>query len=69
MLAIGCGKENGVRIFRTGGGAEGSKKKEWAACEVLGGHGDLVHDVAWAPNVGRWVGSDRFRAFEWSRAH
>ena len=56
MLAVGCGKENAVRIFRTGGSTgDGSKKKEWAACEVLGGHGDLVHDVAWAPNVGRWV--------------
>lgn len=52
MLAIGCGKENAVRIFRMGMG-EG-KKREWAAMEVLPGHGDLVHDVAWAPNVGRY---------------
>ena len=58
MLAIGCGKENTVRVFRMGtglsGDGQGSKKKEWGPREVLAGHGDLVHDVSWAPNVGRW---------------
>ncbi|KAI9023986.1 WD40-repeat-containing domain protein [Hyaloraphidium curvatum] len=65
MLAIGCGKENVARVFRVGSGAPAgdagqggsgamvSKKREWGACEILGGHGDLVHDVSWAPNVGR----------------
>lgn len=26
---------------------------KWQICEVLNGHQDIVHDVAWAPNVGR----------------
>lgn len=71
MIAVGCGKENTVRVFRMGSGGAGdqgangasaSKKKEWGACEVLAGHGDLVHDVSWAPNVGRWV-------VKWRRSH
>ncbi|KAJ3059854.1 epoxide hydrolase, soluble (sEH), partial [Quaeritorhiza haematococci] len=47
MLVVGCGKENVARIYRV------DQHNKWVPFEVLGGHGDLVCDVAWAPSMGR----------------
>ncbi|KAJ3379036.1 epoxide hydrolase, soluble (sEH) [Lobulomyces angularis] len=47
MLAVGCGKENVVKIFRM------DLNNKWQAQEVLTGHNDLVLDVTWAPDMGR----------------
>ncbi|KAJ2999908.1 epoxide hydrolase, soluble (sEH) [Globomyces sp. JEL0801] len=47
MLAIGCGKENNVKIFRV------DAQNNWSAYESLGGHTGIVRDVAWAPSCGR----------------
>ncbi|KAG4081318.1 WD40 repeat-like protein [Neocallimastix lanati (nom. inval.)] len=47
MIVVGCGKDNTARIYRL------DQHNKWQICEVLNGHQDIVHDVAWAPNVGR----------------
>ncbi|KAJ3008254.1 epoxide hydrolase, soluble (sEH) [Thoreauomyces humboldtii] len=47
MLAVGCGKENTVKIFRQ------DAHNKWSPFEILPGHTDAVTDVAWAPAVGR----------------
>ncbi|CAG8463779.1 6194_t:CDS:2 [Ambispora leptoticha] len=47
MMVIGCGKE--AKIFRQDG------QNKWQAYEVLPGHEDTVHDVSWAPTMGRLV--------------
>ncbi|KND04014.1 uncharacterized protein SPPG_01461 [Spizellomyces punctatus DAOM BR117] len=47
MLAIGCGKENIAKVYRL------DSHNRWQPHEVLGGHNDIVTDVAWAPNMGR----------------
>src|SRR5690349_5051854 len=36
-----------IQIFRL------ESNNKWQASEVLGGHTDVVTDVAWAPNIGR----------------
>ncbi|RUS30931.1 WD40-repeat-containing domain protein [Jimgerdemannia flammicorona] len=48
MMAVGCGKENCAKIFKFD-----SATNKWFAAEVLGGHEGIVHDIAWAPNMGR----------------
>ncbi|CAH1766552.1 8159_t:CDS:2 [Entrophospora sp. SA101] len=47
MIAVGCSKENCVKIFRP------DSQNQWRAYEILNGHLDVVHDVSWAPNMGR----------------
>jgi len=47
MIVVGCGKDNTARIYKL------DQHNKWQICEVLNGHQDIVHDVAWAPNVGR----------------
>ncbi|KAI9139772.1 WD40-repeat-containing domain protein [Paraphysoderma sedebokerense] len=58
MLVIGCGgrdsnardatvKENTAKIFRV------DQHNKWQPFEILEGHTDAVHDVSWAPNVGK----------------
>ncbi|KAI9098150.1 WD40-repeat-containing domain protein [Phlyctochytrium arcticum] len=47
MIVVGCGKENVAKIYRL------DTSNKWQASEVLGGHADVVTDVAWAPNMGR----------------
>ncbi|CAB4409806.1 unnamed protein product [Rhizophagus irregularis] len=47
MIVVGCGKENSAKIFRC------DQNSKWRSCEILDGHQDLVHDVDWAPNMGR----------------
>jgi len=47
MIVIGCGKENNAKIFRC------DQNNKWRSYEVLDGHLDLIHDVDWAPNMGR----------------
>lgn len=36
------------KIFRC------DQNSKWRSCEILDGHQDLVHDVDWAPNMGRY---------------
>ncbi|KAG9299633.1 hypothetical protein G9A89_020804 [Geosiphon pyriformis] len=45
MMVVGCGKE--AKIFRQDG------QGKWQAYEILSGHEDTVHDVSWAPTMGR----------------
>lgn len=47
MMVVGCAKDHVAKIFRQ------DHNNKWQACEVLGGHGGVVHDVSWAPNMGR----------------
>lgn len=47
MMVVGCAKDHVAKIFRP------DLNNKWQPCEVLGGHGDVVHDVSWAPNMGR----------------
>ena len=47
MLAVGCGRENCVRIYRYK-----DQNRKWMPAVTLP-HPDVVHDVAWAPNIGR----------------
>jgi nucleoporin SEH1 len=43
-----------MQIFRqcSSGGVDGSLRT-WKAYETLGSHADTVHDVSWAPSIGR----------------
>ncbi|RUS34429.1 WD40-repeat-containing domain protein [Jimgerdemannia flammicorona] len=50
MMVVGCGKENCAKIFKFDSTSSPSK---WFAAEVLPGHENTVHDVVWAPNMGR----------------
>ncbi|CAG8559682.1 7451_t:CDS:2 [Ambispora gerdemannii] len=52
MMVVGCGKE--AKIFRQDG------QSKWQAYEVLSGHEDTVHDVSWAPTMGRLVSPHYF---------
>jgi nucleoporin SEH1 len=47
MFCVGCGKENMVKIFRLD-----ESIRKWLAFEQIS-HDDLIHDVCWAPSVGR----------------
>ncbi|CAG8596307.1 3951_t:CDS:2, partial [Dentiscutata heterogama] len=47
MIVVGCGKENCAKIFRP------NPHNKWIPFEVLHGHDDVIHDVSWAPNMGR----------------
>ncbi|KAI1316907.1 epoxide hydrolase, soluble (sEH) [Mortierella claussenii] len=47
MMVVGCAKDHVAKIFRQ------DLNNKWQACEILGGHGGVVHDVSWAPNMGR----------------
>ncbi|KAF9362219.1 epoxide hydrolase, soluble (sEH) [Mortierella sp. NVP85] len=47
MMVVGCAKDHVAKIFRP------DPNNKWQSCEVLGGHGGVVHDVSWAPNMGR----------------
>jgi nucleoporin SEH1 len=47
QLAVGCGRDRTCKIFHM------NQQGKWQAREELPGHGGVVHDVAWAPNVGR----------------
>ncbi|KAF0336924.1 WD40 repeat-like protein [Gigaspora margarita] len=47
MIVVGCGKENCAKIFRP------NPHNKWIPFEVLHGHDDAIHDVSWAPNMGR----------------
>ncbi|RKP07427.1 WD40-repeat-containing domain protein [Thamnocephalis sphaerospora] len=47
QLAVGCGRDHTCKIFRM------DQHGKWQAREELFGHEGVVHDVAWAPNVGR----------------
>ncbi|KAG5463134.1 MAG: WD40-repeat-containing domain protein [Olpidium bornovanus] len=46
-MVIGFGKEHAAKIFRM------DQNNRWHAQETLPGHTDVVHDVAWAPSLGR----------------
>ncbi|KAK9768643.1 epoxide hydrolase, soluble (sEH) [Basidiobolus ranarum] len=46
-MVVGCAKENTAKIFRM------DQSSRWQAFEVLSGHEGVVHDVSWAPNLGR----------------
>lgn len=46
-LVVGCGREKCAKIFRYK-----ESQRKWLPNEVLE-HEDLVHDVSWAPNIGR----------------
>jgi nucleoporin SEH1 len=47
MLVIGCGRDQGAKIFRL------DAQNHWQAYESLGTHEGIVRDVAWAPSMGR----------------
>ncbi|KAF9430045.1 epoxide hydrolase, soluble (sEH), partial [Entomortierella beljakovae] len=47
MMVVGCAKDHVAKIFRP------DLNNKWQACEALTGHGGVVHDVSWAPNMGR----------------
>lgn len=47
-IVIGCGSENVAKIYRFD-----DSTRKWAVTNVLGGHGDLIHDIKWAPSIGR----------------
>ncbi|KAH8554635.1 WD40-repeat-containing domain protein [Umbelopsis sp. PMI_123] len=47
MMVVGLGKENGARIFKHDG------QNRWYPGEYLPGHEKEVHDVCWAPSMGR----------------
>jgi WD40 repeat protein len=49
MMAISCGKEQIVKIFRLDG------QNNWQPCETLTGSNGTIRDVAWAPNMGRYA--------------
>jgi WD40 repeat protein len=46
MLCVAA--ERDVRVWEYN-----SSSRRWVVATVLDGHGDLVHDVSWAPNLGR----------------
>ncbi|RUS23278.1 WD40-repeat-containing domain protein [Endogone sp. FLAS-F59071] len=48
MMVVGCGKENTAKIFKFD-----SATNKWYIFQDLPGHENTVHDVAWAPNMGR----------------
>ncbi|KAL1919237.1 uncharacterized protein VTP21DRAFT_1929 [Calcarisporiella thermophila] len=48
MIVVGCGRENTAKIFRCD-----QTSNKWHPYEILEGHNDVVHDVAWAPSMGR----------------
>lgn len=54
--SAGNSENHVVKIFRqssgTGADAAGAMRS-WRACETLTGHSDTIHDVAWAPSIGR----------------
>ncbi|CAG8570258.1 6936_t:CDS:2 [Paraglomus occultum] len=45
MIAVGCGKE--ARIYKQ------NAINNWAAIITLYGHKDTIHDISWAPAMGR----------------
>ncbi|KAI8582256.1 hypothetical protein K450DRAFT_228091 [Umbelopsis ramanniana AG] len=47
MMVVGLGRENGARIFKHDG------QNRWYPGEYLPGHEKEVHDVCWAPSMGR----------------
>ncbi|KAG2184628.1 hypothetical protein INT43_000541 [Umbelopsis isabellina] len=47
MMVVGLGKEGGARIFKHDG------QNRWYPGEYLPGHEGEVHDVCWAPSMGR----------------
>ncbi|KAJ1972393.1 epoxide hydrolase, soluble (sEH) [Dimargaris xerosporica] len=46
MMVVGCGRDKDAKIYRYVGG-------RWMVYEVLGNHEDIIHNVSWAPQVGR----------------
>jgi nucleoporin SEH1 len=50
MLAVACGKEHATKIYRMD-----ETTRKWQQSHVLSGHRETIHDVAWAPSLGRYV--------------
>ncbi|KAI9216729.1 WD40-repeat-containing domain protein [Blastocladiella britannica] len=48
MIAVGCGREHSARIYYHDAG-----RNRWFPGDVLPGHTDLIHDISWAPSMGR----------------
>jgi nucleoporin SEH1 len=48
MIAVGCGKEHVAKVFRT------DAYHHWQPFEILNGHGGIIRDISWAPNMGRF---------------
>ncbi|ORZ38984.1 WD40-repeat-containing domain protein [Catenaria anguillulae PL171] len=48
MLAVGCGRDHSARLF-----FHDAQRNRWFAGDLLPGHTDLVHDISWAPGMGR----------------
>jgi len=67
-LAVSCGAT--VKLWKLDAGGEGHNR--WSVAAELEGHTSWVHDVAWAPNLGRrceWLATackdGKVRIYQW----
>jgi nucleoporin SEH1 len=49
-LAVGCGSENKAKVLRYD-----EMSRKWNVISVIDQVVDLIHDVSWAPSIGRFL--------------